>query len=60
MIGEIPQLTIGDYRAGPQRIGTTWTLHGAASGHLGAGFWQQFIIGFDYAGGQLHLIPRRT
>jgi hypothetical protein len=60
MIGEIPQVTIGGYRAGPQRIGTTWTLHGTASGHLGAAFWQQFIIGFDYAGGQLHLIPRRT
>ncbi|HEX4013196.1 MAG TPA: retropepsin-like aspartic protease [Candidatus Cybelea sp.] len=60
MIGEIPQVTIGGYRAGPQRIGTTWTLHGTASGHLGAAFWQQFIIGFDYAGGQLHLIPRRS
>jgi hypothetical protein len=60
MIGEIPQVTIGGYRAGPQRIGTTWTLHGTASGHLGAAFWEQFVLGFDYAGGQLHLIPRRS
>jgi hypothetical protein len=35
-------------------------LHGTASGHLGAAFWQQFIVGLDYANGEMHLIPRRT
>jgi Aspartyl protease len=60
LIGEIGDVTIGEYRAGPQRIGTTWTLHGTASGHLGAAFWQQFTVGLDYANGEMHLIPRRT
>jgi hypothetical protein len=60
LIGEIGEVTIGGYHAGPQRIGTTWTLHGTASGHLGAAFWQQFIVGFDYANGELHLIPKHT
>jgi hypothetical protein len=60
LIGEIGDVTIGGYHAGPQRIGTTWTLHGTASGHLGAAFWQQFIIGFDYANGEIHLIPKKT
>jgi len=60
LIGEIGDVTIGGYRAGPQRIGTTWTLHGTASGHLGAAFWQQFIVGLDYANGEMHLIPRRA
>jgi hypothetical protein len=59
MIGEIPQVRIGDYRTGPQRIGTTQTLQGTAFGHLGAAFLQQFIVQFDYAAAELHLIPRR-
>jgi hypothetical protein len=60
LIGEIGDVTIGGYQAGPQRIGTTWTLHGTASGHLGAAFWQQFVVGLDYANGEMHLMPRRT
>jgi hypothetical protein len=60
LLGEIGDVTIGGYRAGSQRIGTTWTLHGTASGHLGAAFWEQFVVGFDYANGELHLIPRHT
>ena len=58
MIGEIPQVRIGDYRTGPQRIGTTQTLHGTAFGHLGAAFLQQFIVQLDYAAAQLRLTPR--
>ncbi|HYL28266.1 MAG TPA: aspartyl protease family protein [Candidatus Nitrosotalea sp.] len=58
MIGEIPQVTIGDYRTGPQRIGTTQTLHGTASGHIGAAFLSQFIVQLDYAAAELHLTPR--
>jgi hypothetical protein len=57
-IGEISQVRIGDYRTGPQRIGTTQTLHGTAFGHLGAAFLQQFIVQLDYAAAQLRLIPR--
>ena len=60
LLGEIPQVRIGDYRTGPQRIGTTQTLQGTASGHLGAAFLQQFVAQFDYVTAQLHLIPRRT
>jgi len=60
LLGEIPQVRIGDYRTGPQRIGTTQTLQGTASGHLGAAFLQQFVAQFDYVSAQLHLIPRRT
>lgn len=58
LIGEIPQVTIGDYRTGPQRIGTTQTLHGTAFGHLGAAFLQQFIVQLNYAAAELRLIPR--
>ncbi len=60
MIGEIGQVTIGGYRTGAQRIGATQALGGTAYGHLGAAFLQQFIVQLDYAGGQLHLTPRRT
>ena len=59
-IGEIPQVGIGAYRTGPQRIGTTQTLAGTASGHLGAAFLDQFVAWFDYAAGRLHLLPRRA
>ncbi len=59
MIGEIPQVTIGEYRTGPQLIGTTQTLQGTAFGHLGAAFLQQFKVQFDYAAAQLYLVPER-
>jgi len=58
LLGQIPQVTIGDYRTGPQRIGTTQTLHGTAFGHLGAAFLQQFVVQLDYAAAELRLIPR--
>ncbi len=58
LIGEIPSVTIGDYRTGPQRIGTTQTLRGTAFGHLGAAFLQQFLVELDYAAAQLRLTPR--
>lgn len=58
LIGEIPAVTIGDYRTGPQRIGTTQTLRGTAFGHLGAAFLQQFLVELDYAAAQLRLTPR--
>lgn len=57
LIGSIPQVTIGAYRTGPQRIGTTRTLQGTAFGHLGAAFLQQFVVQFDYAAAELHLTP---
>lgn len=58
LIGEIPQVRIGDYRTGPQRIGTTQNLAATAFGHVGAGFLQQFVVQLDYAAAQLHLTPR--
>ncbi len=58
MIGEIPQVRIGDYRTGSQRIGTTQTLQGTAFGHLGAAFLQQFVVQFDYGAATLRLTPR--
>ncbi len=58
LIGEIPQVRIGDYRTGAQRIGTTQTLQGTAFGHLGAAFLQQFVVQFDYAAAALRLTPR--
>lgn len=57
LIGNIPQVQIGDYRTGPETIGTTQTLHGTAFGHLGAAFLKQFVVQFDYAAGELHLTP---
>jgi len=58
MIGEVPQVTIGEYRTGPQRIGTTQLLRGTAFGHLGAGFLTQFVVELNYAAAELRLIPR--
>jgi len=58
LIGEIPEVRIGDYRTGAQRIGTTQTLAGTAFGHIGAAFLQQFIVQLDYAAAELHLTPR--
>jgi hypothetical protein len=58
LIGNIPRVTIGDYRTGPQTIGTTQSLQGTAFGHLGAAFLQQFTVHFDYAAGELHLTPK--
>lgn len=58
LIGNIPQVTIGTYRTGPQRIGTTQTLQGTAYGHLGAAFLRQFSVQLDYAAGELHLAPK--
>jgi hypothetical protein len=58
MLGDVQSVTIGGYRTGAQRIGTTWTLRSTASGHLGAAFWQQFVVGFDYADSELRLLPR--
>ncbi len=58
LIGEIPQVTIGSYHTGPQRIGTTQSLQGTAFGHLGAAFLQQFRVQLDYAAAQLHLVPQ--
>ncbi len=60
LIGEIADVTIGGFHTGPQRIGTTWTLRATASGHLGAAFWQQFVVQLDYGGSQLLLLPRRA
>ncbi len=60
MIGEIPEVRIGDYRTGPQRIGTTQTLQGTAFGHLGAAFLNQFVVQLDYGAGQMRLVPRRA
>jgi hypothetical protein len=58
LIGDIPQVTIGDYHTGPQKIGTTQTLQGTAFGHLGAAFLRQFVVQFDYAAAELHLTPK--
>lgn len=58
LIGEISDVTIADYHTGPQRIGTTQTLHGTAFGHLGAAFLEQFIVQLDYAAAELRLVPR--
>ena len=55
---KIPSVTIGDYRTGPQRIGTTETLRGTGFGHLGAAFLAQFIVDLDYSAAQLRLTPR--
>jgi hypothetical protein len=60
MIGEIPEVRIGNYRTGAQRIGTTQILQGTAFGHLGAGFLDQFVVQLDYAAAAMHLIPRRS
>lgn len=56
-IGSIPSVTIGGLRTGPQAIGTTATLRGTASGHLGAQFLAHFKVVLDYANGLLELVP---
>jgi hypothetical protein len=49
LIGKIPGLSIGTLHVGPQTIGTTQSLVGTASGHLGAAFLRQFLVQLDYA-----------
>jgi hypothetical protein len=57
LIGQIPEVTIGEYRTGPQAIGATQSLQGTAFGHLGAAFLEQFKVQLDYTAGELHLTP---
>lgn len=56
-VGKIPQVKIGAYSVGEQRIGATQTLHGTAYGHLGAAFFAHFRVMLDYANGELDLLP---
>lgn len=58
MIGHIPSVRIGTLTAQNQEIGTTRTLKGTANGHLGARFLSNYRVVFDYAHGQVRLVPR--
>ena len=49
LIGNIPEVRIGNIALRDQRIGTTTTLESTAYGHLGAGFLEQFTVLLDYA-----------
>jgi hypothetical protein len=60
MIGRIEHVTIANFQMDSQPIGATQTLSGTASGHLGAAFWAQFAVQFDYAAGELRLVPAAT
>ena len=57
VVGNIPEVKIGDLSVGEQRIGATQTLQGTAYGHLGAAFLAHFRVVLDYANGELHLVP---
>ncbi len=57
-IGQIPMVTVGDFRVSSQPIGTTRTLHGTAQGHLGAGLLAHFRILLDYARARVTFYPR--
>lgn len=57
-IGEIPMVTVGDYRISAQPIGTTRTLRGTAQGHLGAGVLAHFRVVLDYARSRMTLFAR--
>lgn len=57
LIGEIPVVHIGTLAVKRQQIGTTTTMQSTASGHVGAGFLQQFLITIDYQDGSLRLAP---
>ncbi len=57
VMGQIPEVRIGDLSMTKQRIGATQLLHGTAFGHLGAGFLEHFQVVIDYAGGQVHFVP---
>ena len=58
-IGQVPSVRIGTISLPDQRVGTTQTLHGTASGHIGAGFLNHFKIIFDYAAGLLQLVQKK-
>ncbi len=49
LIGNIPEVRIGNISVHDQPIGTTTTLQSTAYGHLGAAFLGQFTILLDYA-----------
>lgn len=57
-IGQIPMVSLGDFRVSSQPIGTTRTLHGTAQGHLGAGLLAHFRVVLDYAHSRVTLYPR--
>lgn len=57
MMGRIPKVQIGSITAANQEIGTTRTLKGTANGHLGTRFLSKYRVVFDYAHGQLQLLP---
>lgn len=56
LIGNIPEVRIGDISLQNQRIGTTTTLQSTAYGHLGAGFLAQFSVLLDYAASRIEFI----
>ena len=60
LVGQIPNVRIGDLVLRDQRIGTTTTLHSTAYGHLGAGFLTQFTILIDYARGRVDFVAPAT
>lgn len=58
LLGDIPEVRIGQYEVAAQHIGTTQTLRGTADGHLGDGFLRHFRVGLDYANARITLRPR--
>ena len=60
LIGNIPEVRIGNIALRDQRIGTTTTLESTAYGHLGAGFLEQFTILLDYASSRVEFAARSS
>ncbi len=58
LIGEIPQVEVGNFNVDAQRIGATRELKSTAQGHLGAGFLSHFRVILDYARSQMGLSAR--
>ncbi|MDQ2992080.1 MAG: retropepsin-like domain-containing protein [Candidatus Eremiobacteraeota bacterium] len=59
LVGKISQVDIGPFRLTAQRIGTTESLQGTASGHLGASFFRNFTVVLNYADGTVALLPHK-
>lgn len=60
LMGEIPDVRIGDFAVESQQVGATRSLRGTADGHLGAGFLRHFRITLDYARSRVIMVPRKN
>ncbi len=56
--GDLKAARYGGYTVRDLKIGATKKLAATSSGHIGGGFWEHFVVTFDYAKSRLDVTPR--